>query len=61
LVFFSENWMQNMLMFSGGMGFSILGLLLIGAATCFFDIRLLGGISRLIGKWSEFCLRLVFF
>jgi hypothetical protein len=42
--------MQNMLMFSGGMGFSILGLLLIGAATCFFDISLLGGISRLIGK-----------
>jgi hypothetical protein len=49
LVFVSENWMQNMLMFSGGMGFSILGLL-FDAGACFFDIMLLGGISRHIGK-----------
>jgi hypothetical protein len=48
-VFVSENWMQNMLMFSGGMGFSILGLL-FDAGACFFDIMLLGGISRHIGK-----------
>jgi hypothetical protein len=40
--------MQNMLMFSGGMGFSNLGLL-FGVGVCFFDIMLLGGISRHIG------------
>jgi hypothetical protein len=57
LVFVSKNWMQNMLMFSSGMGFNILGLLLFDAGTCFFDIMLLDGISRHIGKWSEFCLR----
>jgi hypothetical protein len=39
-----------MLMFSGGMGFSILdNLLLFDAGACFFDIMLLGGISRHIG------------
>jgi hypothetical protein len=41
--------MQNMLMFSGGMGFSVLGLLLFDAGACFFDIMLLGEISRHIG------------
>jgi hypothetical protein len=30
--------MQNMLMFSGGMGFSIFGWLLFGAGACVFDI-----------------------
>jgi hypothetical protein len=33
-------------MFSSEMGFNILGLLLFGAGVCFFDIILLGGISR---------------
>jgi hypothetical protein len=47
-VFVYENLTRNMLMFSGGMGFSILGLL-FGADVCFFDIMLLGGISRKIG------------
>jgi hypothetical protein len=49
--------MQNLLMFSGGIGFNILGLLLFGVGVCFFDMMLLGGMSRHIGKWSEFCLR----
>jgi hypothetical protein len=47
-VFVSENLIQNMLMFSGGMGFSILGLL-FDVGVCFFAIILLGGISRHIG------------
>jgi hypothetical protein len=55
-VFVSENLMQNMLMFSGGMGFSILDFLFC-TSMCFFDMMLLGGISRHIGKWSEFCVR----
>jgi hypothetical protein len=49
--------MQNLLMFSGGMGFSILGLLFFGVGRCFFYMMLFGGISRHIGWWSEFCLR----
>jgi hypothetical protein len=36
-------------MFSGGIGFSILGLLLFDAGACIFDIMILGGISRHIG------------
>jgi hypothetical protein len=47
-VFVSENLIRNMLMFSGGMGFSILDLLL-EADVCFFDMMLLGGVSRHIG------------
>jgi hypothetical protein len=49
LVFVFENFMQNMLMFSGGMEFSILGLFLFGAGVFFFYIMLLGGISKHIG------------
>jgi hypothetical protein len=41
--------MQNLLMFSGGMGLSILGLLLFGVGRCFFHKMLFGGISRHIG------------
>jgi hypothetical protein len=37
-----------MFIFSGGMGFSILGLL-FGAGVCVFDTMLLGGIFRHIG------------
>jgi hypothetical protein len=47
-VFFSENLIQNMLIVSGGMGFSILGLL-FGMGVCFFAMMLLGGIFRHIG------------
>jgi hypothetical protein len=47
-VFFSENFIQNMLIFSSGMGFNILGLL-FGMGVCFFAIMLLGGIFRHIG------------
>jgi hypothetical protein len=47
-VFFFENLIQNMLIFSGRMGFSILGLL-FGVGVCFFAIMLLGGIFRHIG------------
>jgi hypothetical protein len=36
-------------MFSGGMGLSILGLLLFGAYMGFFEMMLLGGIFRHIG------------
>jgi hypothetical protein len=42
--------MQNILMFLGGTGFSILGLLLFDVSVYFFDMMLLGGISRHIGK-----------
>ena len=49
LVFFSKNLMQNMLMFLGSMGFSILGLLLFDVGVCFSDIMLLGEISKHIG------------
>jgi hypothetical protein len=48
-VFVSENLIQNMLMFSSGMEFSNLSLLLFGTGVCFFYIMLLGGISRHIG------------
>jgi hypothetical protein len=48
-VFVSKNLMQNMLMFLGGMGFSILGLFMFDAGAHFFDIILLGGMSRYIG------------
>ena len=41
--------MQNWLMFSGGMGFSILGVSLFGAGVGSFDIILLGGISKYNG------------
>jgi hypothetical protein len=43
-VLFSENLMQNWLMFLVGMGLSIFGLLEFGVGMCFFDIMLLGGI-----------------
>jgi hypothetical protein len=43
VVFVSENWMRNLLMFSGGMGFSILGLE-SGLGRYFLAIMLLGGI-----------------
>jgi hypothetical protein len=41
--------MQNMLMFSGGMGFSILCMLLFDVCACFFDMMKLGGISKHTG------------
>jgi hypothetical protein len=41
--------MRNILMFSGGMGFSIFGLLLFIVIMCSFDMMLLGGICRHIG------------
>jgi hypothetical protein len=47
-VFCSENLIQNLLMFSSGMGFNILGLL-FSVGLCFFAIMLLGGIFRHIG------------
>jgi hypothetical protein len=56
-LFVSENLMQNLLIFSGGRGFNILGLLLFSMGVGFFDMMLLGGMSRHIGKWSEFCSR----
>jgi hypothetical protein len=46
------NWctlMQNWLIFSGGMGFSIFGLLEFGVGRIFFDMMLLGGMRRFIG------------
>jgi hypothetical protein len=49
VVLFSENLMQNWLMFSGGMGVSIFGLLEFGIGRCFLDMMLLGGIYRFIG------------
>jgi hypothetical protein len=47
-VFVYENLIQNILMFFGGMGFSILGLL-FGVGVYFFAIILLGGMFRHIG------------
>jgi hypothetical protein len=47
-VFCSENLIQNLLMFYGGIGFNILGLL-FDVGVCFFAIMLLGGIFRHIG------------
>jgi hypothetical protein len=47
-VFCSENLIQNILIFSGGMGFNILGLL-SGVGVYFFAIMLLGGVFRHIG------------
>jgi hypothetical protein len=44
-----KNLMQNLLIFSGGMEFSILGLLLFDAGAGIFDIMLLEGISRHTG------------
>ena len=41
--------MQNLLIFFGGMGFSILGLLSFEVGVGVFDIILLGGISGHIG------------
>ena len=41
--------MQNSLIFFGGMGFSILGLLLFKASVGIFDMILLEGIFRHIG------------
>jgi hypothetical protein len=49
LCFFSEKLIQSWLIFSGGMGFSIFGLLEFGVGRCFFDIILLEGIWRFIG------------
>jgi hypothetical protein len=46
--FDSENLIWNMLMFSGGMGFSNLGLL-FDVFVFFFNIMLFGGMLRLIG------------
>jgi hypothetical protein len=34
IVFVLENFIRNLLMFSGGMGFSIFGLLLFGVCKC---------------------------
>jgi hypothetical protein len=48
-VLFSENLIQNWLMFSIGMGLNIFGLLEFGVGICFLDIMLLGGIWRFIG------------
>ena len=45
-MFVSENLIQNILMFSGGIGFNILVLLLFNVVGCFFDMMLFGGISR---------------
>jgi hypothetical protein len=44
VVLFSENLIQNWLMFSIGMGLNIFGLLEFGVGICFLDIMLLGGI-----------------
>ena len=49
VVFFSENLMQNLLIFSSGMGFSILGWLLFVGGVGVLKIMLLEGISRHIG------------
>jgi hypothetical protein len=49
VVLFSENLIQNWLMFSVGIGFSIFGLLGFGVGRGFLDIMLLGGIYRFIG------------
>ena len=49
VVFFSENLMQNWLIFSGGIGFSILGVLLFGFGVGSFEMILLGGIFRHMG------------
>jgi hypothetical protein len=47
-VFCSKNLIQNMLIFSGGMGFNIFGLLFT-VGVRFFAIMLLGGTFRHIG------------
>jgi hypothetical protein len=47
-VFVSENLIRNKFIFSGGMGFSILGLL-FGVDVCILDTMLLGGMFRHIG------------
>jgi hypothetical protein len=47
-VFYSENLIQNILIFYGGMGFNILGLF-SGVGVCFFVIMLLGGTFRHTG------------
>jgi hypothetical protein len=44
VVFVSKNWMRNLLMFSGGMGFSTLSLLESSVGRCFLAIMLLGSI-----------------
>jgi hypothetical protein len=49
VVLFSENLIQNWLMFSGGMGFSIFGLLEFGVGMCFLAMMLLGGMYRFLG------------
>jgi hypothetical protein len=49
IVLFSENLIQNWLMFLSGMGLSMFGLLEFGVGICFLDIMLLGGIYRFIG------------
>jgi hypothetical protein len=41
--------MRNILMFYGGMGFSIFGLLLFVVSMCPLDMMLLGGMCRHIG------------
>ena len=41
--------MQNRLIFSSSMGFSIFGVLLYGIGVGIFEIMLLGGISGHIG------------
>jgi hypothetical protein len=42
-VFVSENLVQNLLMFLGGMGFSIFGLSWFGVGECALDMMLLEG------------------
>jgi hypothetical protein len=49
IVFVSENFIRNLLMFSGGMGFSIFGLLLFGMGKCVLAMMQLGGMYRFIG------------
>jgi hypothetical protein len=48
-VFFSENSIQNLLLFSSRIGFSIFVLLEFGVGMCILDMMLLGGMQRFIG------------
>ena len=49
VVCFSENLLQNLFIFSGGIGLRILGLMLFGVGVGSFEIMMLGGTSRHIG------------
>ena len=53
IAFSSKNLVLNLSRFSCGMGFII--MVIWGGEGCVTRaIRVLGGISRIIGKWSEF-------